>query len=122
MAKKKVVRKKKQAGVNKSKEILDYMKRHPADPPRKVAEALSANGVLVTAQYVSTIKANQKLRQGPTVETVAAATTQPKAVAPSKVRGGSVSLDSLMHLKQVAEEFGGIENTIRALDAIKQLR
>ncbi len=126
MAKKKVVRKTNKASVNKTQAIVAYMKRHPADPPRKVAEALTAKGVEVTAQYVSTIKAN-KLRQAP--EDAASATTAPIApassIAPAKpttTRRGSVTLDSLMHLKQVAEEFGGIDNTIKALDAIKKLQ
>ena len=57
MAKKKASRK---SGVNKSQAIKDYLASHPNAAPKVVAEDLKAQGIDVTAGYVSTIKTQQK--------------------------------------------------------------
>ena len=56
--------KKKSAGVNKSQLIRDYMAANPDASPKAVAEAMSAQGVVVSAQFVSTTKSNAKKAAG----------------------------------------------------------
>lgn len=56
--------KKKSAGVNKSQLIRDYMSANPDASPKAVAEAMSAQGVVVSPQFVSTTKSNAKKAAG----------------------------------------------------------
>src|SRR5690349_16421397 len=42
--------------INKSAAVREYLKAHPDQGPKVVAETLTAKGIAVTAAYVSTIK------------------------------------------------------------------
>ncbi|HEX4129227.1 MAG TPA: hypothetical protein VHZ24_04235 [Pirellulales bacterium] len=47
--------------VNKSEAIREYLKAHPTKMPKEVAEDLTAKGIPVSAQMVSTIKSKGKV-------------------------------------------------------------
>lgn len=52
----------KKSAVNKSKAIRDALSAHPDKSPSEIAELLKADGINITAQYVSTIKSNAKIK------------------------------------------------------------
>ena len=52
----------KKSAVNKSQAIRDALADHPDKSPSEIAELLKANGVNITAQYVSTIKSNARIK------------------------------------------------------------
>ena len=56
--------KKAKEGANKSQLIRSYIAEHPEATPRGVAEAMAAQGVEVSAQFVSTVKSNDKKKGG----------------------------------------------------------
>jgi hypothetical protein len=52
----------KAAAVNKSQAIRDALDAHPDKSPSEISEQLKAKGLIVNAQYVSTIKSNAKAK------------------------------------------------------------
>jgi hypothetical protein len=49
--------------VNKTKAVLGYLKAHPGAGNTEVAEALTKEGIKITAGHVSTIKTQNKKRR-----------------------------------------------------------
>ena len=49
--------------VNKTKAVLEYLKAHPGAGNPEVAEALTKEGIKITAGHVSTIKTQSKKRR-----------------------------------------------------------
>ena len=110
-------------GPNKSQLIRDYMNENPNEGPKAVAEAMQKlHGVSVTAQFVSTVKANAKRAGGsgkkpgrrgrkPGVKTAAS--------APSKA--GGVSIESLKAAKKFIAQMGGSANAKAAVDLLAGL-
>ena len=60
-------------GVNKTQAVRDYLKANRKATNKEVAEALTAKGIAVSANYVATIKTHSKRRRR-AVKTVVAAT------------------------------------------------
>jgi hypothetical protein len=52
------------AKINKTKAVRDYMTANRKAAPKEVAEALAKEGIVVSANYVSNIKANAKGKKG----------------------------------------------------------
>ncbi|EMI45797.1 MULTISPECIES: hypothetical protein [Pirellulaceae] len=122
--------KKKSDGVNKSQAIRDYYAANPKAKPMEVAEAMKAQGIDVTAQFVSTVKSNSK--KSKTTSTRGRASSRKavskKAVKKATRRGpraskatSEVSLDSLLNAKKLVEEMGGVEGARNALSVLEQL-
>ena len=55
---------KKSKGPNKSQAIRDYYKAHPNAKPKDVVSALKKKGIVVSAQFVSTIRSVSKKKGG----------------------------------------------------------
>ncbi len=49
--------------VNKSEAVRDYYREHPEAKAAEVAEALTKNGITITAAHVTTIKSKSKIRR-----------------------------------------------------------
>jgi uncharacterized protein YneF (UPF0154 family) len=68
MAKKPVPAKKTEAAktpkVNKSQSIRDYLKDHPGTANKEVAEALTKQGIKLSADYVATVKGQMNAKKG----------------------------------------------------------
>jgi hypothetical protein len=93
--------------------IRDYIAEHPDAGPTAVADAISLTGTSVTPAFVSTVKSTDKLKS--------------KRRKGGGRRGGraasgdSVSMDSLLKAKKLAEQMGGVEVAKAALDAYAKL-
>ena len=120
--------KKKSDGVNKSQEIRDFYAANPDAKPAQVVEALAEKGIVVDAQFVSTVKSNAKKagagksrkasRKASSPRKTATRAARPKKAAAS----GEVSLQSLLKAKELVAEMGGVEDARNALAMLEQLR
>ena len=108
--------------VNKSQAIRDYKKANPNLKPARIAEALNEDGIEVSAQFVSTILSNSKKRKtirkpgrpkGSVARKKSSASRQPSAE--------DVSFESLLKVKEIVIEMGGIPQAKAALRALEQL-
>lgn len=117
---------KKKTGVNKSQEIRDYYAANPKAKPLEVVAAMKSKGIVVTAQFVSTVKSTSKKK---TTRSKSPVSASAKKSAPAK-RGprkaslkadGAISLDSLIKAKQLVDEMGGVDEARNALAALEQL-
>lgn len=124
---------KKSAGINKSKAIREYYAANPKAKPLEVADALKAQGVIVTAAFVSTIRSTSKKKKTigkpgrPAGSTKASSNKSGRPAGrppgrPSAASGGeNVSIDALLKVKSMIEAVGSIEETRAALSALEKL-
>ncbi len=137
---------KKSGGPNKSQAIRDYYATNPKAKPMEVSDALKAQGLSVTPAFVSTIRSTSKKKKVGKPGRPAGSTKRgptPAAEAVSKKRGrpagkksaassagrpaasskssGSVSIDSLIKVKNMVESMGSIEEARAALSALERL-
>jgi hypothetical protein len=108
--------------TNKSQAIRDCKKAHPSHKPAAIANALRSNGIDVSAQFVSTILSNSKKRKkirkpGRPKGSVAGG----KKVGSRNPSHDDVSFESLLKVKQIVIELGGIPQAKAALRALEQL-
>ncbi len=126
---------KKSGGPNKSQAIREYYAANPEAKPKAVVEALAAQGIVVSAAFVSTIKSTSvgkpakkrgrpagkrnvtKSASAPSVKAAAVSTKAPRAAAPS----AGISIENLVKAKGLVRDLGGIDNAISALAALKRL-
>lgn len=118
-------------GPNKSAAIREYLDSNPDAKPREIVDALKAQGVDVTPAFVSTIKSKSgaasapKKRRGRPARAAAAPRTQRRTAKPAATRAprsnDSVSVDSLIRAKKLAEELGGVEKARAALSALEKI-
>lgn len=54
----------KKTKVNKSQAVRDYVKEHPAAANKEVAEALTKQGIKITANHVANIKSKAGTKKG----------------------------------------------------------
>lgn len=123
---------KKTNGPNKSQAIRDYYAANPEAKPKQVVEALAAQGVDVSAAFVSTIKSTSLTKgsrktgakRGPrSVKAGSESTTSRSSArgAASRRSEGTVSIESLVKAKGLVKELGGLDNAISTLEALKRL-
>lgn len=125
---------KKTNGPNKSQAIRDYYAANPDAKPKQVVEALAAQGVDVSAAFVSTIKSTSLTKgsrkvgakRGPrSVKAGSESTTTSRAsareTAASRRGDATVSIESLVKAKGLVKELGGLDNAISTLEALKRL-
>ena len=114
--------KKKAGKVNKSQSIRDYHKAHPKHKPKQIAAELGRKGIEVSPQFVSTILSTSKKKKR---------IGKPGRPRGSKSTGGrsrktsvgsrKVSIESLIKVKEIVKEMGGIEDARAALTALEKL-
>jgi hypothetical protein len=117
--------------VNKSATIREYKKSHPSHKPAKISAALTADGLPVSAQFVSTVLSTAKKKKmmkqprKPGRPQGRKSTTQSKSDTKRAVRPATSNdqnaYAALLQLKQIVTELGGIEQTRQALSALEQL-
>ncbi len=121
---------KKSSGVSKSQAIRDYCEANPKAKPKEVAEALATQGLVVTPQFVSTIRSNAKRkkttrRPGRPAGSTSTSTSTKRAARPARATAAKgkedVSIDSLLKAKKIVQEMGGVEDAKKALDALSKL-
>lgn len=124
--------KKARGGVNKSQLIRDYMAAHPEAGPQAVVEGVkSEHGVEVTAQFVSTIKSNDRRkagapagrrgRRGRRPGAASAASSGAASGASGGATRGNVSPELLLQAKKLVDEMGGINKAKTAVDLLAEL-
>lgn len=112
----------KKSAVNKSQAIRDYMKANPKAKPRDVVSAMSAKGIKVSAQFVSTVKSTSKKSGGaPKRRGRPAGSTSKAGKKATSTGGATVSVDALLKMKRVVEDFGSIEEAKSALQTLERL-
>ncbi len=129
-----VMAKKKSAGVNKSQSIREYSKSHPSHKPKQIAEELGKKGISVSPQFVSTILSTSKkkpVRKPGRPKTRSSKTRSSKTRSSARVgrpakqtrRSSSqdVSVESLLKVKQIVSEMGGIDDARTALTVLEKL-
>ena len=108
---------KKKSGVNKSQAIRDYRKAHPTHKPKQIAAELGKKGIKVSPQFVSTILSTSKKKK-----TIGKPGRPKGSVSRRSGRGAeAVSYESLLRVKQIVREMGGIEDARNALTALEKL-
>jgi hypothetical protein len=104
--------KKVEEDVNKTQAILDYLSTARRAKPATVVAALAEKGVVVTPQYVSTIRSNKRRKKG----------KRSKNGAAVKPASDKVSLGTLVQAKRLADQLGGVAKAKEALDALSKLQ
>lgn len=92
-----------QKRVNKTQAIKGYLTEHPHAKPREIAAALEKRGIVVTPQYVSSIKSLERRRT-------------------TRVGANQVPMTDVLAAKKFVEKVGGIETALAALDALQLVR
>jgi hypothetical protein len=104
----------KKSAVNKSQAIRDALAANPDKSPSEIAELLKADGISITAQYVSTIKSNAKIKTRRRV-----VSRRGRAVRGSAGSGSPMStVDAALALIRSA---GGLEQARDVLSTIEQI-
>lgn len=107
------------ATVNKSKAVRDYVTANPDAMPKEVADALTKDGVDVSAQFVSQIKYQMKLSGS----RKAGEKRGGGRSAGGRGRGqGPLTADELIKVKNLVDELGGEDRVQEALTLLKKLR
>lgn len=105
--------KSKRETVNKSQAIRDALLAHPDRSPSEIAEELKAKGLDVSAQYVSTIKSNSKLK-GRKRKVVTR-----RMPAARAARNGLGPVGAALEFIRAA---GGLEEAKHALQTVEEIR
>lgn len=130
--------KKKAGEPNKSQSIRDFSKENPSMKPKQIAEELGKKGVAVSPGFVSTILSTSKKKSTVGRPGRPAGTSKKKAtskvksvravgrpkvtkVATASKSSTSVSVDSLLKVKQLVADVGGINQAKSALTTLEKL-
>ncbi len=103
----------KKSKLNKSEEIRNYYASNPGAKPKEVAAALKKKGLVVTPQFVSTIRSVSKRKNGKV--------GRPGRPPGSGRSNGGVSYEALVKVKKIVDECGSIGDARAALDALELL-
>ena len=107
-----------QPQLTKTEQVRQALAAHPAKMPKELAELLQAQGMDVSAAFVSQTKTKlggkkkKKAARASAVSTEAAAPALPK---------DAVSLGLLQKAKKLAAQFGSVKEAKQAIDALSQL-
>ncbi|MCL4205676.1 MAG: hypothetical protein KJ000_24605 [Pirellulaceae bacterium] len=116
--------------VNKSQMIKDILAVTPDRAPKDIADELTAKGIPVKPNYVSTIKTNMKAQGGAAKGKAKAKKTASKAApkaarsakpAPKSAESLNITFDQLRMAKDMARQLGGAEKAREVLGALLQL-
>lgn len=107
------------SSVNKTQAVKDYLAANPGAKTREVREALIAQGIEISANYVSLIKSQLKRKKRAKARATSAAEGGSKSTKSSSASG--ISIELLVKAKQAAEALGGVEIARSALAALVQL-
>ena len=117
----------KKASVTKTQAVAEYLKAHRKAMSSEIAEALTKEGISITASHAANIKSKLKrLRRARRAkarksEEVAAAASAPAAEAkPSKI-GDMITLDQIKKVAQTVKTIGGFEPLHDMLSVIKEV-
>lgn len=123
--------KKKAGEPNKSQSIREYSSANPTLKPKQIAADLEKKGISVSPGFVSTILSTSKRKKkvgrpgrpksAGSVKAVRAVGRPTKTAKASTASSEDVSIDSLLKVKQIVAEVGGISEAKSALTALEKL-
>ncbi len=94
---------------DKANQVRAYLRKNSGMMPKDAADALTAQGIEVSAGYVSNLKSSLKSRKR--------AAKQRKAAEVDVL----VSVDALKRAKAIVKEMGSVAEAKKALEAIAQI-
>jgi hypothetical protein len=104
----------KKPAVNKSQTVRDYFKAHPGTSNKDVAEALTKQGVKLSASHVANIKSKMDVSKGKRKR-------RSKAASAMSSKSG-VSVHEIKAAFLLLKECGGIERAKAALEAAREIQ
>ena len=105
-----------QPEVNKSKAVRKYLKENRGALPKAVSDALKAQGVDVSPNYVSNIKFQMGIKKRRKKAAIPEA-----AAAEAPVAKDAISLSALLEAKKLVAKLGSTEAAKKAILALAQL-
>jgi hypothetical protein len=96
--------------MNKSAAIRDYKAANPKAGPKEIVEALGKSGIVVSAQFVSTVLSTAKKKGGK----VGKRGRKPRAVPVDNIQ-------QLIQVKKFVDQMGGMERAKSAVEALAQI-
>lgn len=99
----------------KTQAIREYIAAHPDQGPKDIVAGLKAAGMTVKPGLVSAVKYGKKDRKRsrrPSLRVAARRTSS----------NGSITVEQLLSVKNIADAIGGIDHLRSALDTLDRLR
>jgi hypothetical protein len=103
----------KKSAVNKSEAIRNALDANPDKSPSEIAEMLKADGINITAQYVSTIKSNAKIK--------ARRKVVPRRGRPARGAAAGPGMSTMDAALALIKSAGGLEQARNVLSTIEQI-
>ena len=116
----------------KTQAVRDALRAMPSHSPKEIADKLTAQGIPVSAGFVSGIKFHMKHdTKAEKAKPGRAAVGRPKKTQPvaastaaagaTDVAGAGVTVDGLLAAKALIDQLGGLAAAVRAISALAQL-
>jgi len=105
--------------VNKTQAVKDFLAENPDATTKDVVAAMKKQRIVVSTNYVSTIKSKGKGKKKVAAKKKAVA--KKKAAPKKKAADDRISLSALKEAKKLAATLGGIEQAKEAISALAQL-
>ena len=105
------------ANVNKSQAIREFMAKNPDSTPKTIREGLLEQGVDASVGLISAVKYGGKNASNGGSRRVRRVIRRGRG----RSSGAGITSDDLIRAKQFAEEIGGIANARQALELLEQL-
>lgn len=110
----------KKSTVNKSQAIRNALAENPDKSPSEIAEVLKADGIVISAQYVSTIKSNAKIKTKRRV--MVRRGRPPRAAAVGTGTGtGMSTMDAALAFIKSAGGLAQAKNVLMTIEQISQV-
>jgi uncharacterized protein YneF (UPF0154 family) len=100
--------------VNKSQTVRDYLKAHPGIANKEIAEALTKQGLKISANHVSNIKSKMAVSKGKRKR-------RSKAAKTMSTKSG-VGVHEIKAAFVLLKQCGGVESAKKALDAAREIQ
>ena len=104
----------KKPAVNKSQTVREYLKIHPGIANKEVVEALSKQGIKISANHVSNIKSKMAVSKGKRKR-------RSKAATAMSTKSG-VDILEIKAAFVLLKQCGGIESAKKALEAAREIQ
>ncbi len=100
--------------VNKAQSVRDYLKAHPGTANKEVAEALTKQGIKISANHVANIKSKMAVSKGKRKR-------RSKAATAMSTKSG-VGVHEIKAAFVLLKQCGGVESAKKALDAAREIQ
>lgn len=113
---------KKAGGANKSELIRNAKSENPSAGPTEIAALIQSNhNVKVSAAMVSTVLSQDRTRGGKPAKRGRPPKSTKGRKSSAKGSQGELSIETLLRIKKLADDLGGVSEAKKALDALSQI-